>query len=84
MNVSPEVPGWVRKAENDLAAARQLADGDCPLPDQVIEGLTEFAVIFRYPDEWSDKAAAMQSLSKAGQVRALVQQRLGLAGENTR
>jgi len=35
MNVSPEVLGWVRKAEMDLAAARRLAEGEQPLPDQM-------------------------------------------------
>lgn len=35
MNVSPEVLNWVRKAEMDLAAARRLAAGDEPLPDQM-------------------------------------------------
>ncbi len=132
MNVSPEVLDWIRKAEMDLAAARRLAEGDEPLPDQmgffcqqtaekylkafliaseqvpprthdvdvlvemcavvdptfaqlqpVVEGLTEFAVIFRYPEEWSDETAAMQSLSKAEQVRVWVRQKLDLAGENS-
>jgi len=35
MNVTPEVLNWVRKAEGDLAAARRLAEGDQPLPDQM-------------------------------------------------
>lgn len=127
MNVSPEVLDWVRKAEGDLAAARRLAEGERPLPDQtgffcqqvaekylkafliasgqvpprihdvdvlveicaavdpdfdqlqpLVEGLTEFAVIFRYPGEWSDEAAAIQSLAKAEQVRAMVRWKLGL------
>jgi hypothetical protein len=34
MNVTPEVLGWIRKAEDDLLAARRLAAGDQPLPDQ--------------------------------------------------
>ena len=34
MNVTPEVLGWARKAEDDLSAARRLAEGDYPLPDQ--------------------------------------------------
>jgi len=133
MNVNPEVLDWVRKAEMDLAAARRLAEGDEPLPDQtgffaqqaaekylkafllaagqallrthdvdvlveicavvdpafeqlqpVVEGLTEFAVIFRYPEEWSDESAAIQSLNQAEQVRALVLQRLSLTGESSR
>jgi HEPN domain-containing protein len=127
MNVSPEVLDWVRKADMDLAAARRLAQGDPPLPDQmgffcqqaaekyfkasliafgqvpprthdvdvlvemcaaidpafdqlqtIVEGLTEFAVIFRYPEEWSDEATAAQSLAKAEQVQAFVRRRLGL------
>ena len=131
MNVSPEVLDWVRKAEMDLAAARWLAKGDEPLPDQMgffcqqtaekylkafliasgqvpprthdvdvlvemcavvdptfeklqplVEGLTEFAVIFRYPEEWSDESAAIQSLTKAEQVRALVRRKLDLAEES--
>lgn len=131
MNVSPEVLDWVRKAEMDLAAARWLAEGDEPLPDQMgffcqqtaekylkafliasgqvpprthdvdvlveicavvdpafeqlqplVEGLTEFAVIFRYPEEWSDESAAIQSLTKAEQVRALVRRKLDLAEES--
>ena len=131
MNVSPEVLDWVRKAEMDLAAARRLAEGDEPLPDQMgffcqqtaekylkafliasgqvpprthdvdvlvemcavvdpafeqlqplVEGLTEFAVIFRYPEEWSDESAAIQSLTKAEQVRALVRRKLDLAEES--
>jgi HEPN domain-containing protein len=34
MNVTPEVQDWLRKAEDDLAAARHLAEGERPLPDQ--------------------------------------------------
>jgi HEPN domain-containing protein len=127
MNVSPEVLDWVRKADMDLVAARRLAQGNPPLPDQlgffcqqatekylkaslialgqvpprthdvdvlveicaaidpafdqlqpVVEGLTEFAVLFRYPGEWSDEATAAQSLAKAEQVRAMVRRRLGI------
>lgn len=47
-----------------------------------VEGLTEFAVIFRYPEEWSDEAAAMGSLTQAELVRALVRQRLRLSEES--
>lgn len=43
-----------------------------------IAGLTEFAVIFRYPGEWSDLSAATQALSQAEQIRELVRQKLGL------
>ena len=35
MNVSPKVLDWVRKADMDLVAARRLAQGDPPLPDQL-------------------------------------------------
>ena len=35
MNVTPEVLNWIRKAEDDLAAAYQLAEGERPLPDQI-------------------------------------------------
>jgi HEPN domain-containing protein len=48
----------------------------------VVEGLTEFAVLFRYPEEWSDEAAAIQALAHAEQVRTLVRQKLGLAEES--
>ncbi len=127
MNVTPEVLGWARKAEDDLLAAHRLAEGDQPLPDQMgffcqqaaekylkafliavgqspprihdvdallemcavedqafeqlrpsSEGLTEFAVTFRYPGEWSDVEAAEQALAQAEQVRVLVQDKLGL------
>jgi HEPN domain-containing protein len=127
MNVTREVLGWARKAEDDLAAARRLAEGDQPLPDQMgffcqqaaekylkafliaagqppprihdvdvllemcavedaafeqlrplLEGLTEFAVTFRYPGEWSDVEAAEQALAQAEQVRTLVREKLGL------
>jgi HEPN domain-containing protein len=129
MNVTPEVLEWVRKAEDDLAAARQLAQGDQPLPDQMgffcqqaaekylkafllaagqvpprihdvdvllemcatvdasfeqlrslMEGLTEFAVVFRYPGEWSDVSAARQAMVQTEQVRMLVGEKLGLTG----
>jgi HEPN domain-containing protein len=48
----------------------------------LVEGLTEFAVIFRYPDEWSDLPSANQALTQAKQVRVLVRKKLGLAEEN--
>ena len=127
MNVTPEVLGWVRKAEDGLSTARRLAGGDQPLPDQTgffcqqaaekylkafliaagqppprihdvdallemcavedkafeqlrrpLEGLTEFAVTFRYPGEWSDVDEAEQALDQAEQVRALVREKLDL------
>jgi HEPN domain-containing protein len=128
MNVTPEVLDWIRKAEDDLAAAHRLGEGEHPLPDQMgffcqqaaekylkaflmaagqspprihdvdvllemcaamdpafeqlhplVEGLTEFAVVFRYPGEWSDEVAARQALTQAKQVRVLVREKLGLA-----
>jgi HEPN domain-containing protein len=44
----------------------------------VVAGLTEFAVIFRYPEEWSDEVWAVDALDKAEQVRELVRSKLGL------
>jgi len=35
MRVTPEVLDWLRKADDDLAAARQLAEGEPSLPDQI-------------------------------------------------
>ncbi len=35
MNVTPESLDWVRKAEKDLAAAYQLAEGEQSFPDQI-------------------------------------------------
>lgn len=34
MNVTTEALDWIRKAERDLVAARQLAESEQPLPDQ--------------------------------------------------
>jgi hypothetical protein len=42
------------------------------------EGLTKYAVIFHYPEEWSDEGSATDSLDKADQVRDLVRKKLGL------
>lgn len=127
MNVTPEVLDWIRKADDDLAAARWLAEREQPLPDQmgffcqqaaekylkafliaadqvpprihdvdallemcavvdsgfdrlftVVEGLTEFAVIYRYPGEWSDVPTAHQALTHVERVRGLVREKLGL------
>lgn len=131
MNVKPEALDWIRKADNDLAAAYQLAESEPPLPDQMgffcqqcaekylkaflinaghtpprihdidvlvemcttvepdfdklhslVEGLTEFAVIFRYPDESSDLKMAGTALTQAEQVRILVREKLGLVEAN--
>jgi HEPN domain-containing protein len=46
--------------------------------EDVVAGLTEFAVIFRYPEEWSDEAWAADAMEKAEQVRDLVRRKLGL------
>jgi HEPN domain-containing protein len=53
-------------------------DPDFSQLQQVVEGLTEFAVIFRYPEEWSDEMSATDSQDKAEQVRDLVRKKLGL------
>ena len=127
MSANPEVLGWIRKADADLAAARILAHADPPLPDQTgflcqqaaekylkafllaigqepprihdvevlvemcasadpeferllpeVEGLTEFAVLFRYPEEWSANVTASQTLPRAETVRAFIYDKLGL------
>jgi HEPN domain-containing protein len=44
----------------------------------LLTGLSEFAVIFRYPGEWSDLATASHALTQAEQVSTLVCQRLNL------
>jgi len=49
----------------------------------LVEGLSEFAVIFRYPDAWSDEDAAFRSLGQAEQVRVFMRQKLGLSVEDT-
>ena len=53
-------------------------DPDFAQLQSVVEGLTEFAVIFRYPEEWSDQVSADRAMDQAEQVRALVWQKLGL------
>jgi len=40
--------------------------------------LTEFAIFFRYPGEWSDAESANRALSQAEQVRGMVREKLGL------
>jgi HEPN domain-containing protein len=47
-----------------------------------VAGLTEFAVVFRYPDAWSDLPTANQALTKTEQVRILVREKLSLDEEN--
>jgi HEPN domain-containing protein len=131
MNVPAETLDWIRKAENDLAAAYLLVEAEQSLPDQIgffcqqvaekylkafliaagqtpphihdidvmlelcatidadfdtlrplVEGLTEFAVIFRYPGEWSDMTTASRAVDQVEQVRALVREKLGLSEGN--
>jgi hypothetical protein len=41
-----------------------------------VAGLTEFAVIYRYPGEWSDTTAAHLALEQSKQVQALVCEKL--------
>jgi HEPN domain-containing protein len=48
----------------------------------IVAGLTEFAVIFRYPGEWSDAAAASQALDQVMQIRGVTREKLGLSGED--
>ena len=127
MNVTPEVLNWIRKADNDLAAAYWLAENDQPFPDQIgffcqqsaekylkafiiafgqtpprihdidalldicttidsnfdtlhskVLGLTEFAVIFRYPDEWSDEVFSGRALEQTESIKLLVCSKLKL------
>ena len=127
MNVTPEVMNWLKKADNDLAAAYWLAENEQPFPDQIgffcqqsaekylkafivafgqtpprihdidalldicatvnadfdklhskVLGLTEFAVIFRYPDEWSDEITASHALEQTESIKLLVYQKLNL------
>jgi HEPN domain-containing protein len=55
-----------------------VLDPDFVRLQQVVEGLTELAVIFRYPEEWSDESSAADSQDKVEQVRGLVREKLGL------
>jgi HEPN domain-containing protein len=55
-----------------------VLDPDFAQLENVVAGLTEFAVIFRYPEEWSDEAWAVDAIGKAEQVRDLVRRKLGL------
>jgi HEPN domain-containing protein len=47
----------------------------------LVEGLTEFAVVYRYPGEWSDVATARHALVQAEQVRTLVREKLNIGQE---
>ena len=61
-----------------LVELRTVLDLDFGQLEDVVAGLTEFAVIFRYPEEWSDEAWAADAMEKAEQVRDLVRRKLGL------
>lgn len=56
-----------------------VLDPDFGQLESVVAGLTEFAVVFRYPEEWSDEAWAAGAMGKAEQVRDLVRKKLGLS-----
>ena len=74
--------GQVPPRTHDVDVLVELSvaiDPDFSHLQQVVEGLTEYAVIFRYPEEWSDEGSATDSLDKADRVRALVRKKLGLA-----
>jgi HEPN domain-containing protein len=47
----------------------------------LVEGLTEFAVVYRYPGEWSDVATARHALVQAEQIRTLVREKLNIGRE---
>jgi len=77
--------GQVPPRIHDVDALLEMCAEVDPAFDRVhplVEGLTEFAVIYRYPGEWSDMAAAHRALSQAEQIRALVQEKLGLTEED--
>lgn len=70
---------------HDIDALLDLcAEFDAAFDDlhPLIEGLTEFAVIFRYPGEWSDAELAAQALTQAEAVRTAVQDKLKLNKED--
>ncbi len=73
--------GQVPPRIHDIDALLDMCTVVEPAFDQLhplVEGLTEFAVIFRYPGEWSDAETAGQALIQVGQVRAMVREKLGL------
>jgi HEPN domain-containing protein len=71
---------------HDIDALVELCAVIDPAFDQLqsqVEGLTEFAVIFRYPDAWSDEEAAFQSLDQVERVRCFVRLKLDLPAEDS-
>jgi HEPN domain-containing protein len=69
---------------HDIDALVELCAVIDPTFDQLqsqVEGLTEFAVTFRYPDAWSDEKAAFQSLDQVERVRIFVRSKLGLSAK---
>ena len=71
---------------DDVDVLVELCAAIDPTFDQLqsqVEGLTEFAVIFRYPDAWSDEEAAFQSLDQVERVRSFVRLKLGLPAEDS-
>ena len=71
---------------HDIDVLVELCAAVDPAFDQLqsqVEGLTEFAVLFRYPDAWSDEEAAIQSLDQVERVRSFVRLKLGLPAEDS-
>jgi HEPN domain-containing protein len=71
---------------HDIDVLVELCAAVDPAFDQLqsqVEGLTEFAVIFRYPDAWSDEEAAFQSLDQVERVRSFVRLKLDLPTEDS-
>ena len=71
---------------HDVDVLVELCAAIDPTFDQLqsqVEGLTEFAVIYRYPDAWSDEEAAFQSLEQVERVRSFVRLKLGLPAEDS-
>jgi HEPN domain-containing protein len=70
---------------HDVDALLEMCAEKDPAFDRLrllVEGLTEFAVAFRYPGEWSDLQAANRALTQAHEVRALVREKMGLGGSD--
>src|SRR5262245_26640991 len=73
--------GQIPPRTHDVDVLVEICAATDPTFDQlrpIVIGLTEFAVIFRHPGEWSDMATAIQAVTQIEQVRTLVRQRLNL------